>query len=135
MALKVPDVGELVLLAALQTPFNTYVLHLYVNNYTPDDSSVAGNFTEASFPGYASITLNTWGTPFTNGSNKGEIDETDRVFTRTAGAGSQDVYGYYITTGPGVLGWAERNPSGPVTIATTGDIYAVLPRFTLNSEF
>lgn len=107
------------------------ILRLFQNNYTPLDTDTAANFTQATFTGYAAITLNTWGTPFTNGSNKAEVDEIIRTFTQTGVGVTNTVYGYYVTDGSGNLLWAERNPAGGVAMNAIGNTYTVLPKMTL----
>src|SRR5437867_6622616 len=59
MSLLVPDVGERKFLnVAINGVANEdLTLKLYKNNYTPVEGSVAGDFTEATFTGYAAVTL------------------------------------------------------------------------------
>lgn len=113
-----------------KTYLNGLTLRLFQNNHTPDGADVAGDYTEATFSGYAAVALNNWGNAFQNGSDQGEIDETVRIFTCTGPSPSNAIYGYYVTDGSGNLVWAERNPAGPVTINTAGQTYSVLPRQT-----
>jgi len=135
MALKVPNGGELLILAELIAYFDSLVLHLYKNNYTPIDTSVVGDFTSADFDGYASIALGPWGAPYTNGAGKAETDETVRTFTMTGAVTPNTIYGYTVQTAGGALVWAERNPAGGILLDGAGQVYSVLPRFTGKSEF
>jgi hypothetical protein len=59
MALNFPDAGENLALESIvnKTAPQNLVLRLYSNNITPSDTDVTGTYTEATFPGYAAITL------------------------------------------------------------------------------
>jgi hypothetical protein len=107
-------------------------LHLFQNNYVPVLSDVVGNYTEATFSGYASQNP-TWGAAFINGSTQAEIDAGALTFTRSAGASSNTIYGIYVLDSGGVLTYAERFPA-PVSMATAGDAIVYTPKATLINQ-
>lgn len=120
--------GRVLEAAALQSFLDTLTLHLFVNNYTPVVGTVLADLTEASFPGYSSVAVGSWGTAFLNGSNQGEIDEITRNFTLSSTGGPYPIYGYYLTAPGPVLYAAGRNPGAPQYLANAGDAYQVLPK-------
>jgi len=107
-------------------------LHLFQNNYVPLLTDVVGNFTEATFSGYASQNPS-WGAAFINGSVQAEVDAIALTFTRSAGATSNTIYGIYVLDNAGVLTYAERFPA-PVTMTTTGDAITYTPKVTLINQ-
>jgi hypothetical protein len=74
-----------------------YVVKLYSNDYTPVDGSNAGNFTEATFPGYAPVVIN--GDDFEAAVIVADVAHSTSVvtpsYTCTGGAG-QLVYGWFM---------------------------------------
>ncbi len=137
MALIVPNVGEVELLnkmlkAQLQTNEN-YTLKLY-SAVSPalDEDSVAGDFTEASFGGYAAKTLlrANWNTATTVSDKATSTYNAAQTWTASS---AQTILGYYVLGATsGVLLWAESFPSA-VAVAVS-DIVSVTPKLTLNSE-
>ena len=135
MSLKIPNVGELVILDQLRGAWgNTLILHLYQNNYSPVDGSVIGSFTEATFSGYATQTCASWSAAATV-SGRASTSATARTFTNSTGSVGNSIYGYYVTDGSGNLMWAEADPSAPVGMNNPGDSYTVTPTFTFATEF
>lgn len=135
MSIKVPNVGETLLLEYLRGYLNTLTLRLFQNNYTPVDGSVIGSFTEATFDGYAAIALTTFAAAYQNVSAKAETDAALAVFLMTGSTTPNTIYGYYVTIGSSQVIFAERNPLGGQLMSAVGDIYPVYPRFTLATEF
>jgi hypothetical protein len=131
MTLKVCNVGKTTLQQLFKATLNTYVLRLYQNNHTPAITDTAANYTEATFTGYAAINLVSWGNAFLNGSSISEMDEIARTFTQTGVGVTNNIYGYYVTDGAGVLIWAELNPNGVFNMNNTGLTYTVQPILTL----
>lgn len=129
MADIVVGTGRVLEAAALQSFLDAAFLRLYVNvvsgGVTVD--TVLTNLVEATFPGYAAINTNSWGTAFYNSLKQGEIDEINRVFTLSTTGGPYPIYGYYLTVS-GVLYAVGPNPSAPIYLANTGDSYVVQPR-------
>lgn len=134
--LVLSNVGELELLDkmlkdALAVDEN-YTLKLFTNNVIPDQSSVAGTFTEATFSGYVAKTLVRSGwSAATTVSNKAQSSYSQQSWT--CGLTGDTIYGYYVIGETStVLLWAERFAS-PRIVANT-DILNVIPVFTFNSE-
>lgn len=138
MALITPNTGELELLDkllkdALSTNEN-YILKLYRNDYTPDDNSVAGSFTEANFTNYAAKTLTRalWNAAVTV-SGKAETSYGSAPQSWTCGASGNTIYGYYVTGATsGTVLWAERFATSRVL--ADQDVLNLTPKFTLNKE-
>lgn len=136
MPLVVPNAGEVELLDKLLkdalTVDENYTLKLYNNNVTPDQTSVVGTFTEATFTGYSAKTLTRTGwTASSTVSNKAQSSYAQQSWT--CGATGETVYGYYVLGATsGVCLWAEKFAS-PRILANT-DVLNLTPVFTLNSE-
>lgn len=135
MSLVVVDTGKLDLLGALTSWLNANtVLRLFQNNHAPLHGDTISAFTEATFAGYAAINLGSWGGAYLSADFHGWADETLRTFTSTGGSPVNTIYGYFITKGSSDLLWAEV-AAVPVTINAAGQVYQVLPRLSLTSEF
>ena len=134
MSLVLADVGAAMQLKAI---FNNVwpaggknlTLKLYTNNYTPLDSSTAGNFTEATGGGYAAKTLanGSW-----TQSNVGGIEQVlyalqSFIFTGAL-TGNPAIYGYFVVDADGVLVWAELI-AAPFTPANNGDHLDITPKY------
>lgn len=134
MSLVVPNDGEIILLRMmLQDTANTdtFLLRLYKNNYTPDQSAVLTSFTEADFTNYAQKTISRgdWATPSTSG---GVAVSTVSQQSWTCGASTNTVYGYYVVDSASTtVLWAERF-SVSRSLAD-GDVINLDPSFTLSS--
>jgi len=133
--LKMADSGEVAALSAFLnkiTPQNMR-LHLNANNVTLTDAMTVGSFTEASFPGYASVVLDGALWQITPGAPA--VAAYPVVFFTCTGAVSpQTIYGYYITRdGAGDLMWAEALPT-PQIITAAGNGLTVAPRLTAKDE-
>lgn len=126
--------GELKLLDWMlkETSVSTnLLLKLYKNDVTPSASSVAGDFTEADFTGYAVKTLGRAG--WSAASTVSGKAETSRSAESYTAGSSQTIYGYYVVSGAdGSLLWAEKFNSARQL--SSSDVLSVTPRFTLNSE-
>lgn len=118
----------------LTTQWNTNVhkLYLFQNNFVPLDSSVLGDFTEATFSGYASQSIS-----YTAASLVGDFaicaDSAARTFTVGMGGVSNTIYGYYVvdqTTG--LLVYAERF-SASINMNTVGATITLTVQVTLSS--
>jgi len=121
MPLVVPNSGERLLLSYLvnnAVPSNLK-LHLYVNDYIPDEGSTLANFTECAAAGYAPITLTgaNWTiTTDTNGVTTASYPEV--TFTITSGT---TIYGYYVTDNTDTqVVWAERFSDAPHQLPSGG---------------
>lgn len=134
MTLLVPNAGEAIALAALvnKTAPQDLKLKLFKNNYTPVEASVAGDFTEADFTGYAekSLTGASWTVTPGAPSNAAYAAQT---FTSSANQTAQLVYGYYLVQGTsGTIVWAEKFTDGPYSISNLNDAISVTPVITLD---
>jgi hypothetical protein len=135
MALLVPDAGEVKLLdAALgRVSAENLTLKLFVNDYTPVEGSVAGDFTEAAGGGYASKTLTatSWGAASTS-SGTTSAAYAQQTFTFTGALTTNPtIYGYYLVGATsGTIYWAERLTAS-FTPASNGDAVNVTPRIEL----
>ena len=132
MALNVPDVGENAILEMIvnKTAAQNPVLKLYKNNITPSDTDTGATYTEATFGGYAAITLTgaSW-----NSAASGSISYgSQQTFTCNATA-TDDIYGYYVVqTTSGILLWSERDASAPFAVRNSGDAVKITPSIGAN---
>jgi hypothetical protein len=122
------DEGLITLLDNFLLGFTTTArIRLFANNVTVDASTVIGDLTEATFPGYAYILTTAVGfpTPTINGSDQAETDGPTMTWTCTSTPGSPEtVYGLYVTStdsfsNPKLI--FAVNFAVPQTITTTGD--------------
>lgn len=132
MAGIIPNEGEEDMLDVLLA--GNLVLRLFKNNFTPSDSSVLADFTEADFPGYAAITL-TGGSWTTTPGAPSIATYAAQTFTATA-SGSQTIYGYYITrTATGRVWMAERFPAAQIAaISAAGQTRIINPKLSLKDS-
>lgn len=124
-----PD-ASLASLLLLFTEDATFAIkyRLYKNNYTPVVGTLKdfSQFTESTFPGYASITGIDEPDPAINGSHEAHVDGDELTWTRAAGAGSaEQAFGMFITYHHPVSGNEELLCAllfdEPTTIAFAGD--------------
>lgn len=134
MALVVVRPALVEFLEQRRTYLNTLTLRLFANNITPADTDVVGDYTEATFTGYAAIATVSWGAAYLNANNIAQIDEIVRTFTQTGTTVVNNIYGYYLTAPGGALVFAERNPAGPIAMAATGATYSVQCRMTERNQ-
>lgn len=113
-------------------------LHLFTNDVetglteTQLEALDAADFTEATFAGYAAVTL-TGGLWSTLASNPSEATYDAQTFTRTSTGTAQLVRGYYVTdvNDAGALSFYEQF-DGPVSIEFTDDALTVTPEVRLD---
>lgn len=136
MALLVQNSGENLLLQwaikDTSTPENL-TLKLYSNNVTPAADDVAGDYTEATFTGYAAETLSraSWGSVATNGSGKAEISYGSALSWDATSA--QDIYGYFVVGATsGTLVYSEKFATARAL--DNGSNLTFTPKITLASE-
>lgn len=143
MSLVVPEEGEKILLETLMSYWNGDVNHarigLFISNHAPDAADVFADYDaiKATFDGYDSIGLNSWGTVnVPDGSGRSYVSETLRTWIASGLTNlPQTVYGYYVFDNyQSKLLWAEL-AAVPVVFTLVGAFYAVIPKFTLLSEF
>lgn len=130
MPLVFPDVGENLALEMItnKTAPQNLVLRLYQSNTTPAEADTAATYTEATFTGYAAITLTgaSWGA-----ASAGSISYAQQTFTSSATQTTQNIYGYYLTqVTSGTLVYAERFSDAPNAITNNGDNIKITPTIT-----
>jgi len=136
MALVICDAGELRLLdLMLKTALDvdeTFTLHLFKNDITPDASSAVGDFTEADFTGYSSVSLlrATWTSAVTDTGVATTQYGNSPLSWSCTGSGNT-VYGAYVLDGNGDLVWAEKFSTARTLV--NGDVLNYTVVFTLNS--
>lgn len=137
MAIVLADVGADTILKAF---FNNswpaggknLTLKLYTNNYTPLDTSVAGDYTEASGGGYAAKTLTNGSWTVTVGNDPSDAVYAEQTWTFTGAlAGTATVYGYFVIDSDGVLVLGEKFDYS-FTPAKNGDQLRLTPKFQLS---
>lgn len=111
---------------------NNLFLRLFTNNYTPVDTSVTGDFTEASGGGYAEITLSRGSWTVTVGHDPSDATYAQQTFTFTGPlAGSASVYGYFVADADDVTIFAETFVY-PFTPYYNGDLVKITPLVKLS---
>lgn len=105
-------------------------LHLFKSNTTPGETDTVATYTEATFTGYAAVTLTGASWTVTN-ADPASASYAKQTFTSSAGSQNENVYGYYVTNSGGtILMWAERFSDGPYNVVNNGDKIEVTPVFT-----
>lgn len=100
-------------------------LMLFVNNITPTESTLLSGLTEATFPGYARQTID-FSPTGALAAHVYTLTPVAIVFTRSAGAGGDNVYGYGVVDSTGtILLWAQRDPAAPLDMSIVGATYTV----------
>lgn len=114
------NVNELVRLTAAigAAPLAAPEFRLYENDFTPLETSILTDFTEATFGGYVSQTP-TWGAP---GFDQSGIATAPASMVFTAdGTLAGVAYGIYMLGSTGLLVAAARFADGPYNFAVNGD--------------
>jgi hypothetical protein len=132
MALVIFNQGKALIVEAIinKTAPQNLILRLFQNNYTPLAGDTEAQLTEASFTGYAAITLtgSSWGAASV--ANPAVASFAQQTFTSSADQATQNLYGYYVTqAASGKAVWAERFSDAPWPISFNGDLAKVTPRF------
>lgn len=109
-------------------------LCLFTNDYTPVDTTVKANLTEAVGGGYAQITLTNGSWTVTPANDPSDAVYAQQTFTFTGPlTGNPTIYGYYIldNNGSGEVMWAEKFGT-PFTPANNGDTIKITPKVQLS---
>jgi hypothetical protein len=133
MALNFPDSGENLALEALvnKTAAQNLVLRLYSNNITPSDTDVTGTYTEATFPGYAAITLT--GATWSAAAGGSIAYSAQQTFTRSSTGAPENIYGYYCTQFTStLLMYSERDGAAPFIVTNLNDAIKITPTISAN---
>jgi hypothetical protein len=120
MSLIVPYNSQLNVESALinGNAMTAWKCRLFSNNVTFGTGTNFGSLTECTFTGYSAVTTSTWSSPALDGSNRAASLNTQAQFTPTAGGGSGNIYGYYLTdSGNTLLYGGETLAGGPLTVA------------------
>lgn len=111
-------------------------LRLFQNNHTCVEADVIGNFTAATYVGYADQVL--------SGAVDGGIDGNDRdtwsftalAFAATSGSGlPQTIYGYIVIDSGATVALYGENFAPAITLAASGDGFTVPPTLSVGSIF
>lgn len=115
----------------VQNWLKSLTLRTFSNNHVPDAATDSNaDYTESAYSGYASQAWNDWGGPSLDANNNDKYDCPPHVFTRSAGATSEQVYGMYATDGAGDVVLAESNGvTGGVPMTLSGSTYTVTGHF------
>lgn len=115
------------LAAALIT--HTSAVGLFVNNHTPSLTDTDADYTEATFPGYAQQGIGAI-VSYGQAAHVANVVFNATVFTRSGGAGSETVYGYFVIDPvAGVILFAQLFPV-PIVISVVGQSVVVIPELT-----
>lgn len=99
-------------------------LHLFVNDITPMPDSVTTDFVEASFPGYAPISLSSWGAVTKDSDDVYSADHPAVSFTLSSSSGGQNIYGWFMTLNSEVYE-AARDINAPIVLSELGQSYTI----------
>lgn len=139
MSLIVPDEGERWFINQLfrdEVPADQVMrLKLFRNDWTPNRESRLVDALEANYSGYAPKDLfrSVW-TPAVTVDGRGQTTYGTTFLEFLALAGSQTVYGYYVTDmDVNVLLWVERFAT-PITVTPVSAV-VMLPVMRLRSEY
>jgi len=110
-------------------------IRLFTNDYTPVDTSILSNFTEAAGGGYAAknLTNGSWTVFAANDPSDAVYPKQTWTFTGPL-TGSATIYGYYIEDNAGNSGvyiWGERLGAS-FKPANNTDQLGVIPKFELS---
>ena len=109
----------------------TLVLRLFKNNFSPANSSVLADFTEADFTGYASISL-TGGSWVTTPADPSTAVYATQTFTGTGTA--QTVYGYYISRTSSGRAWYYERFTTPISIGSATPSIRITPTISFKDS-
>jgi hypothetical protein len=139
MSFIVPTAAELDTLTDMIASImsGSFWMRLYASSVTINTGTTLAslNAVEATFTGYSAQQLTTWSTPAIDGSSAAATLTTQGQFTPTAGGGSGNVYGYYISNAAKTKFYgAEQFSGAPITIPQNITLevdftYTVLSRF------
>jgi hypothetical protein len=118
------------------TQFQAWQLLLWVNNFTPDESTTLADLTEASFSGYSRRALPAagWSTPTVAAHLATSTQAATQVWTN-GNAGDVTVYGCaYLDVTYNVLRFVQRFDTADITAVNPGGTIAVTPTFTYRTQ-
>ena len=115
----IPDEGMGIWLDKLNGGTHSFQLRLFQNNFAPSKSSVYANFTDATFSGYFGSTV-AWGA-VSVAANQATSVASAITFTRSIGATSNTIYGWYLVDISTSKVFACNLLSSPKAMNTNGD--------------
>jgi hypothetical protein len=105
--------------------------HLYQNVIAPTPTTPLASYTEATFDGYAPISITAWGTPHVIANGQYAVaPTTPLVWTPTGSTTSNTVYGYYIKDPAGNVIQAENFAAGQL-MSGTGTTLQFVPEVAI----
>jgi len=114
-------------------PIGTGTLRLFTAPMTVNQGRVIGDFTEATFTGYAGVALTgaTWPSATLTGPVATSTYGANVTFTRTSSGAPQLIYGWFLTDAAKTLLYAcALFASGPFAMVNAGDSITVVPTLT-----
>lgn len=105
-------------------------IKLYQNDFVPGPDSVLGDFTVATFTGYATSAEIAWAGPVNADDGTPELVGQRLIFTATDAAEPNTIYGYYALDSGGALLWAERFDEAQ-NVSIAGDSVIFVPRVSV----
>lgn len=114
------------------TAGNNLTLKLFVNDITPADDDVIGDYTEATGGGYAAKTLTASSFTVSTVADIVQAAYAQQQFVFTGALSTNTtIYGAYVVDADGVLICAEK-AAATYTPSNNGDMYAVTPVFQIS---
>lgn len=106
-------------------------MKLFKNDVTPTPSTVVGDLTEATFPGYASFTVVTMGANFIDSAGRVCSNTGQHQFVCSGGGPLETIYGCYFVDTGGLLVMAARFDE-PIEMLLDTDAILVDMQYTIN---
>lgn len=128
--IAISDVGKVAVLDVKCVWVETLTLRLYKNDVEPDEGLPTSQFSESTFPGYAPVNPLDFAPAVLLGSGKAQARDNLRNWTRGAGTGAEDIYGWFITNSAGEWIFAHRTSLAPVPMRVEGQTYSLEVRLT-----
>jgi hypothetical protein len=110
------------------------IAKLYASNTPYLATRVIGDYTEASFAGYAQFGPLAWPLSATNGSGKAETSGPTPTFTYTAGAGTATVFGMLLCDSAGTTLLGVVPFLVPFVFSPANNVLTLAPALTEVSE-
>lgn len=133
MAIIVPDVAATYDLDELLDQLDTWY-HLYTVPAVLGPSTTLADLTEAAWPDYAPVRVNTW-SPASIVEDRAVSLGDPVLWVRGSGGMPAQVYGYYVTDGrTGPLVWCEARAQGATPMIAAHDQVLVLPELSFRQD-
>lgn len=134
--LVVSDYGLGVIDSLLAAGYNAIPVEvgLFVNNITPDRTTIFSDLTEAVWTSYTRFNVDDWA-PAAVAAHLGLLVASPKIWTFDGSVSDPSIYGYFVQDNAGHLLWCQRDPSAPVVLSLLSPFYALAPRFTAYSQY